>query len=102
VRSLAGGGFWLGLPLAFAGLSTFAAALVAWRLPGWLIARFASGGKITIEGVAPGVTQVLVDMVTSIVHSAARTIGIAGVVLVLLGAGLLVAGVLFGAARRGL
>jgi hypothetical protein len=99
VRSFTGCGLWLGIPLALTGAGTFLAALITWRLPGWLIAR-APGGKVTIEGMAPDVTQALVDVGTAIAHSAARMAGILGFVLILLGLGLLAAGLLFGLARR--
>ena len=99
VRSLTGCGLWLGLPLAVTGLFTFVAALVTWRLPGWASST-ASGGHLTAEGVAPGLTQALVDVATYIVHAAARTMGVVGILMVLLGGGLLVAGLLFGTARR--
>jgi hypothetical protein len=100
VRSFTGCGLWLGIPLLFTGLFTFVGALVTWVLPSWLIARNAPGGKATLEGVAPGVTQALVDVGTTIAHSVARTTGIIAILLILLGVGLLAAGFLFGLARR--
>ena len=102
VRSFSGAGLWLGLPLMFTGMVTFTAALVTWRLPGWLIARNAPGGQVTLEGVAPGLTQALVDVGVSVVHSAARTAGILAILLIIMGLGVLAAGLLFGAARRSL
>jgi len=102
VRSFTGCGLWLGLPMMFTGLFTFTAALITWMLPGWLIARNAPGGQVTIEGLAPGLTQALVDVGISIAHSAARTLGLIGILLILLGLGVLIAGFLFGMARRGL
>jgi hypothetical protein len=102
VRSFTGCGLWLGLPPMFTGLFTFIAALITWRLPSWLIARNAPGGQVTIEGLAPGLTQALVDVGISIAHSAARTLGLIGILLILLGMGVLIAGFLFGMARRGI
>jgi hypothetical protein len=100
VRSLTGCGLWLGIPLLFTGLLTFLTALATWMLPGWLIARNAPSDKVSLEGVAPGVTQMLVDVGTSIAHSAARTLGILAILLILLGLGLIAAGILFGLATR--
>jgi hypothetical protein len=100
VRSLASGGLWLGLPLACAGLLTLLTAQITRLLPGWLIAQAFPSGAVTIQGVAPGVTQELVDLVTSVTHAAARSINFTGVVLAVLGAGLLAAGFLLGLARR--
>ena len=85
VRSFTGCGLWLGLPLLFTGLFTFVAAVVTWVLPGWLITRNAPGGEVTLEGVAPGVTQALVDVGNSIAHIAAGTVGIVAILLILLG-----------------
>jgi hypothetical protein len=53
-----------------------------------------------MAGVAPGVSEALVDVGLSIAHAAARTIGIVSFLLILLGVGLLAAGILFGMARR--
>jgi hypothetical protein len=100
IRSFPGCGFWLGIPLLFTGLITFVAAVITWVLPGWLITRNAPGGEVTLDGVAPGVTQALVDVGNSLAHIAASTVGIVAILLILLGAGLLVVGFLFGAARH--
>lgn len=98
IRSFTSGGLWLGTPLVFTGFFSFVAALFIWRLPAWLIARNAPNGQVTIENLAPGLTQTVVDVGNSVVHSAARIIGIVGVVLVVVGAGMVIAGVLFGLA----
>jgi hypothetical protein len=100
VRSLAGAGLWLGLPLFFSGVFTFTGALIIWRLPSWLTERGAPYGQLAIDGLAPEFTQTLVDVVTSIAHAAARTVGVVGIVLIVMGLGLLAAGLLFGSARR--
>jgi len=84
----------------FTGLFTFLAVLITWTLPSWLIARNYPSGVVTIEGVAPGVTQILLDSGVTIAHSAAKTIGIIGILVGLLGMGLLAAGFLFGWATR--
>lgn len=99
LRSFTSGGLWLGLPLMVTGLFIFVAAVVAWMLPTWLIARNTSG-QVTMQGVAPGVTQMLVDVGTSLAHTAARTLGIVSIVLIVLGMGLVIAGFLFGWATR--
>jgi hypothetical protein len=100
VRSFTGCGLWLGLPLVFTGLFTFVAAGVTWVLPGWLITRNAPGGKVTLEGVAPGVVQALVDVGNSLAHITASTVGIVSIVLIIIGMGVLAAGFLFGLATR--
>jgi hypothetical protein len=100
VRSFTGCGLWLGLPLVFTGLFTFVAAVVTWVLPGWLITRNAPGGKATLEGVAPGVTQALVDVGNSLAHITASTVGIVAILLIMLGLGVLAVGFLFRLLRR--
>lgn len=100
VRSLKGFWLWLGLPTLFTGVFTLLAAMVTWSLPGLLVTDKYASRELTLEGVAPGVTQMLVDVGTSITHSAAMTIGILGILLGLLGLGLLAGAFLFGLARR--
>jgi hypothetical protein len=100
VRSFNSGGLWLGIPLGVTGLFGLVAAAVTWALPTWLIIRYAPSGKVTMQGVAPGVVQLLVDIGTSLAHSAARTLGIVSLVLLVAGLGLISAGVLFGWATR--
>ena len=84
----------------FTGLFTFVAAVATWVLPGWLITRNAPGGKVTLEGVAPGVTQALVDVGNSLAHITASTVGIVAILLIMLGLGVLAVGFLFRLLRR--
>ncbi len=99
VRSLSGCGFWLGVPLLLTGLGTIVAAVVTWSLPGYMFSHTASG-RVTITGLSPDLTQAVVDVGTSIVHTLARTVGILGGVAAVAGIGILAAGLLFGAVSR--
>ncbi len=100
IRSFTSGGIWLGIPLIVTGLFSLVAAAVTWALPNWLIIQNAPSGQVTMEGIAPGITRALVDVGISIAHSAARTVGIVAIVLIVLGLGLVIAGFLFGWATR--
>jgi hypothetical protein len=81
VRSLKGWLLWWGVPFLLTGMGGFIMAALIWFGPGWIISASAPGGKVVIEGVATGLTQVIVDIGISIAHSTATTMGLLSIAL---------------------